>query len=77
MGVNSSASYDIHNSNYLSSSTLDTETTDRQEPFSVFAVAIVSLKIACTSVLSTASFIRYGVEKAWAEAMFGIRRGFF
>jgi len=76
MGVNSSASYDIHNSNYLSSSALDTETTDRQEPFSVFAVAIASLKIACTSVLLTASFIRYGVEEVWAKAMFSIRGGF-
>jgi len=75
MGVNSSASYDIHNPNYLSSLTLDTETHDPQEPFSIFAAIITSLKIASTSVLSTARFIRFGVEKAWTRAVFSIRRG--
>lgn len=75
MGVNSSAMYDIHNSNYLNSSS-DTGTTGTQEPFSIFASVIVGLKIACASVLSTATSIRYGAERAWTMAVFRVRRGF-
>jgi hypothetical protein len=77
MGVNSSASYDIHNTNYLKPSTLDTELTDNQEPFSVFATAVATLEVVCASMLSTASSIRYGAQKAWTLAVVSARSFFF
>jgi hypothetical protein len=77
MGVNSSASYDIHNTNYLKPSALDTEVTGNQEPFSVFATALATLEVVCASVLSTASSIHYGAHKAWIMAVVSARRVLF
>jgi hypothetical protein len=77
MGVNSSASYDIQNTNYLKPSTLDREVTDNQEPFSVFATAVATLEVVCASMLSTASSIRYEAQKAWTMAVVRARRVFF
>ncbi|KIM83257.1 hypothetical protein PILCRDRAFT_819495 [Piloderma croceum F 1598] len=77
MGVNSSASYDIHNTNYLKPSALDTEVTGNQEPFSVFATALATLEVVCASVLSTASSIHYGAQKAWIMAVVSARRVLF
>jgi hypothetical protein len=78
LGVNSSASYKIYNSNYLNSSSPDTGTidSDSEEPLSMFELVIVSLNIACASVLSVASAMRYGVETAWATVALNIRRVF-
>lgn len=72
MGVNSSASYDIHNTNYLSSSWLDTGTPDSRGLFSIFASNMVSLKSACASV---ASSIRCLVGRTW-RMLFGISQAF-
>jgi hypothetical protein len=75
LGVNSSASYEIYNSNYLNSST-GTIDSDSEEPLSMFELVVVSLDIACASVLSVASAMRYGVETAWATVALNIRRVF-
>jgi hypothetical protein len=67
MGVNSSASYDIHNTNYLTPSALDTDITFGQKAFSTFAAVVASLKFACAWVMSTASSIRHGAEMVWFQ----------
>lgn len=62
MGVNSSASYDIQNTNYLSPPTLDSDKTIDQKMFSIVTSIIATLRTTCASVMAIIRSACYGPE---------------
>jgi len=75
MGVNSSASYDIQNTNYLSPAVPDKDAVSNAETYSTFDNFVASFRSASVHVCKAVNFLKYTAQKVWAVTMFRIGRG--